>query len=120
MEHKGAGEHFNQSAPVSAAGHNKPEPADHRPSPNVAFDPDDYRADLAELKLTRAQEEELLQTLWTIMSAFVDLGWGVDSVQTVLPGLADLFPETAPDAVKSIASPTNNNAESEPQDKEEP
>lgn len=51
------------------------------------FNPDEYRDDLAGLDLTKEQQDELLQTLWHIMSAFVDMGWGVDTVQMFLPGL---------------------------------
>lgn len=29
--------------------------------------------------------EELLRTVWSIMCTFVELGWGVESVQNVLP-----------------------------------
>ncbi len=34
--------------------------------------------------LTDEQKKEFLQTLWTIMAAFVDLGFGVDSVMPIL------------------------------------
>lgn len=37
-----------------------------------------YRADLAEFHLTEAQEREFLETLWAILSAFVDLGFKGD------------------------------------------
>jgi hypothetical protein len=36
----------------------------------------------------RYQKIELLQTLWSIMSAFVDLAFGTDPVQQTLPSLA--------------------------------
>jgi hypothetical protein len=48
-----------------------------------ALDLEAYRPALSELSLTREREDELLQTLWSIMSAFVDLGFGLDSVQTI-------------------------------------
>ena len=35
--------------------------------------------------LTAAQQTELLQALWQIMSTMVDIGWSVDSVQMLLP-----------------------------------
>ena len=62
---------------------------------------DDYKEELAELKLNEAQAQELLQTLWNIMAAFVDLGWGVDGVQAVLP---DLFENTSHDSKRLIDS----------------
>jgi len=42
-----------------------------------------------EFDLTYEQQTELLQTLWNIMSTFVDIGWGVDTVQMCLPELFD-------------------------------
>jgi len=54
------------------------------------FDPADYKDEIAGFDLTEQQQEEFLRTLWHIMAAFVDLGWGVSSLQNVLPGLAQL------------------------------
>ena len=65
------------------------------------FDADEYRDDLAGLDMTKEQQDELLQTLWNIMSAFVDIGWGVDTVQMFLP---DLFKNAGPDSGKLIES----------------
>ena len=62
---------------------------------------DEYRDDLAGLHLNEAQEKELLQTLWNIMAAFVDLGWGVDGVQLFLP---ELFETVAQDSGKLLDS----------------
>lgn len=45
------------------------------------LDPEEHRDKLAALELTKEQENELLQTLWRIMSTMVDLGWGLDTVQ---------------------------------------
>lgn len=39
---------------------------------------------------------EFLRTLWDIMCAFVDLGWGVDSIQIAIPELAQ-FSSDAPE-----------------------
>ena len=51
------------------------------------FSPDEYRHHLEEFELTRAQENELLETLWQIMSMMVDIGWGVDNIHLMLPEL---------------------------------
>lgn len=51
----------------------------------LEFDPNDYRHHLSEFDLNEEQQKELLQTLWHIMSTFVDIGWGVDTVQLILP-----------------------------------
>ena len=50
-------------------------------SSTPAFDPDEYREYVEELDLTEEQENELLGIIWSIMAAFVDLGFGVDSIQ---------------------------------------
>ena len=50
-----------------------------------AFDIDEYLPDVAEFDLTEEQARELLAQLWRIMEAFVDLGFGVDSVHEFCP-----------------------------------
>jgi hypothetical protein len=45
----------------------------------------EYLAFLDDTNLTEAQKIELLRTLWSIMSAFVDLAFGTDPVQQALP-----------------------------------
>ncbi|MCI0466835.1 MAG: hypothetical protein L0Y57_07505 [Beijerinckiaceae bacterium] len=40
-----------------------------------------YQSHVEDFDLTAEQKVELLQTLWAIMTAFVDLGFGVDAVQ---------------------------------------
>lgn len=56
------------------------------PSPTV----DEYREYLDEFELTEEQKLELLQTLWWIMVSFVDIGFGIDSVQRCLPALEEM------------------------------
>lgn len=48
------------------------------------FDIEKYRQDLEDFDLTDEQTRELLRTLWSIMTTFVELGFGVDSVQYLL------------------------------------
>jgi hypothetical protein len=48
----------------------------------------EYLAFLDDTNLSETQKIELLQTLWSIMSAFVDLAFGTDPVQQALPSLA--------------------------------
>lgn len=50
-----------------------------------AFDAEEYLPYVAEFDLTEEQASELLATLWEIMKAFVDLGFGVDSIHEFLP-----------------------------------
>jgi len=49
----------------------------------------DYLAHLEHTNLSEAQKIELLQTLWSIMSTFVDLAFGTDSVPTRPPAAID-------------------------------
>lgn len=46
-------------------------------------DIDRYRQDLEGFDLTAEEETELLMNLWRIMAAFVDMGFGLDSVQLI-------------------------------------
>ena len=45
------------------------------------LDPEKYRAHLKDYDLTPEQENEFLQTVWNILSTFVYIGFGLDSVQ---------------------------------------
>ncbi len=45
----------------------------------------EYLVHLDGMNLSEAQKIELLQTLWPIMSAFVDLAFDTDRVQQALP-----------------------------------
>jgi len=45
----------------------------------------EYLVYLDHTNLSEAQKIELLQTLWSIISAFVDLSFGIDPVQQMLP-----------------------------------
>lgn len=67
---------INQNTTSDASG----KAGDSPPAP-LALDPDKYREQLAEFALTREQENELLATLWQIMRTFVEIGFGLDSVQ---------------------------------------
>ena len=72
------------------------------PDNRAIFNPDDYREDLGAFELTKEQENELLQTLWNIMSMMVDLGWGLDSVQLFDTSNGDKFDAESGDTVKQI------------------
>lgn len=69
------------------------------PRASLSFDAQKYMHHADGLDLTDAQKIEFLRTLWTIMSAFVDLGFGVDSV---LPILAQRALDKGADAVQEI------------------
>lgn len=67
-----------------------PQLADHytgavSPMPTALdLDPGKYLTDLSDFDITEAQKMELLQTLWSIMRAFVDLGFEVDICEQLL------------------------------------
>ena len=62
------------------------EPAPPNHSDDQGFNPEDYKQDLGTTTLSD-EEIEMLRALWHIMSIMVDIGWGVDSVQVLLPEL---------------------------------
>lgn len=73
------------------------------------FDPQQYRAYVGDLDFTDEQKDELLRTLFSIMSSFVRLGFSVEAVQYVLPALAQNASETESDGLQGfIASPQFN------------
>lgn len=45
---------------------------------------------------------EYLRTLWNIMCAFIDLGWGVDSIHLVLP---ELVKTSSPGSLQELTFP---------------
>lgn len=49
--------------------------------PVLSLDIKKYQSHVEDFDLTEEQKIELLQTLWTIMETFVDIGFGVDAVQ---------------------------------------
>lgn len=75
----------------------------------LSFNPAKYLNYVDDPHLTDAQKTEFLQTLWTIMSSFVDLGFGVDSVLPILKQRAleapdDALEETIPTHEFNIAA----------------
>jgi hypothetical protein len=56
------------------------------------LDPEKYRCFFEGTGLSEQQQIEYLKVLGSIMATFVDLGFGVDSVQQVLPALEESNP----------------------------
>jgi hypothetical protein len=75
--------------------------------PALELNLDDYRAEIDELEITDEQAEQLLGTLWSIMSAFVELGFNVNICEQILekPRLAD---SGAADGVNSSPKETEH------------
>lgn len=81
-------------------------------SPCPEFAPEEYRAELADLHLTEAQETEILETLWSIMGHFARLGYAVDVCGLILEEFNEA---SAPDASDGNLVPsTNMESASEP------
>lgn len=64
------------------------------PAPTLDYDA--YRADLAELELTKEQEDELLLILWNIMCTMCDLSLDMDSVHMIIPAILNSALEKEP------------------------
>ncbi len=69
----------------------------------LSLDLDEYRGDLAEFDMSDEQKDEMLRTLWNIMSAFVDLGWGLDTVQLFSESRSNRFDRDSTSEVKPEA-----------------
>lgn len=69
------------------------------------LDIEKYREHMDGLDLTEVEQEELLRTLWWIMATFVQLGFGVDSVQNVVSAFAQASSPDLPDEVEEGSGP---------------
>ena len=69
------------------SGNGLPVASNHQDAGALPLDAEKYRKYLEEFDLTEEQETELLSALYSIMKAFVDLGFEVDSVHYLIPEL---------------------------------
>ena len=46
--------------------------------PDLVLDPEKYQQEMADFDISEEQKRELLETLWSIMRLFVELGYSVD------------------------------------------
>ena len=67
----------------------------------LAFDKEKYLPELEGTDLTEEQKIEMLQALWSIMEAFVDLGFGVNSIHQFFSERAAESSESGTDRVES-------------------
>jgi hypothetical protein len=56
------------------------------------FDVSPYMGDLQEFDISEEEKIAFLEALCLIMKTFVDIGWGVDSIQRVFPPLIEQDP----------------------------
>ena len=71
-----------------------------QPALSLDFDPVKYRYHIDDQNLTEEQAAELLGALWEIMKAFVDLGFGVNSIHNFIPALGSNTPDTGGNGVE--------------------
>jgi hypothetical protein len=83
------------------------EPSAEGGSSRLPFDPEKYRKYLAETGWSEKVQDECLETLWNMMSTFVDLAWGDDSVQTVLKTERPSSPENLQPKAQRTSNPCN-------------
>lgn len=72
--------------------------------PHLTIDVEKYQAYLDGSDLTPAQKEDFLRALWSIITAFVDLGFGVHPVQQAcgqLENSLDLSAQAESDGLNS-------------------
>lgn len=65
----------------------------------LTLDVDYYQSFLDDTNISEDKKRELIQTLWDIMSAFVDLGFGIHPVQQAMGN-------DAPDVTKFMTATT--------------
>lgn len=73
--------------------------------PAPELDVERFRPYLAELELSEDQERQFLEALWSIMLTFVELGFGVDSVQQLFPALDDFSLPDSEDRLDRMEQP---------------
>lgn len=74
------------------------------------LDVDKYRKFVEDMDISDEECVELLRILWSIMATFVDLGFGVESVQRCLPALAEFSLAASPSEVKEVDGKFNEAA----------
>ena len=85
----------------------------------LALDPDKYRDYLDDFDLDEAQQNELLEVIWNVMRSFVEMGFGLDSVQMLLPAIAEKAGMKTNDSVKQMKRVARFNQLAGPIQKEE-
>ena len=59
--------------------------------------PDDYRDDFKSFGMTKKQEDEVILALWEIVRMFVELGYGVNSINRVFPNILEITDQVGED-----------------------
>ena len=83
------------------------------PRPSLSIDWEFYAAMLEESDMPMDQQKELIETLWSIVVAFVDLGFEVSPVQQICGESSDPLADDPPDIVSLINQNINAQREAE-------
>lgn len=83
----------------------------HRPSLSVDWEL--YAAMLEDSDMPLEQQKELIETLWSIVVSFVDLGFDLHSVQQICGQSDDPLSDTPPDLVSLINAEFDRSAQTE-------
>ncbi len=101
--------HESHEHPMKKAKTSAPESASTQQKLAIQFDAQDFVHFLGESDLTEAQKLEYVQTVWTIVLQFVDMGFGLHPIQQAsgqlaedgaLRGDADVLESPHPDVCK--------------------
>lgn len=75
-------------------------------TPSLTVDWEVYAQMLDASDMSEAQKQEYIETIWSIVVSFVDLGFGINSVQQVCEQPLDLSDLEIHDVILSSSSPS--------------
>ena len=80
----------------------------HKQLDHPEFDPQAYRHHLDSMDISEEDAHQLLAALWHIMQTFVDIGWGVDSVQQIFPEIFNGASQSEQDSLDQTSQSHND------------
>lgn len=78
-----------------------------RAYPRLALDADKYRHHLKDCHVTKDEEDAFLAVIWQICHTFVDIGWGLDSLNFLGDEWLDGTEKSGADSVKLLEQTDN-------------
>ena len=84
----------------------------------LPFEFEKYEPYIRDLDVTDEQARELLEALFNIMSAFVDMGFGLDSTQSILGSMIEKVAEDSENPLQPIDNADTFNGVAEGRDNE--
>jgi len=83
---------------------------DHAAGAPPRFDLDTYAELLGDTEIGQEQAQAFLETLWTVMAMFVDMGFDLNPDQEICGQVLPLDSHTGRTAADMISSPNSRNA----------